>query len=51
MNCETDPDVVSFVSDFCDRRLGKVVVYAKDRPNFIANRLFLFSMRLVALKY
>ena len=41
---ETDPDVVSFLSDFCDRRLGKVVVYANDRPNFIANRLFLFSV-------
>ena len=41
---ETDPDVVRFVSDFCDQRLGKVVVYAKDRPNFIANRLFLFSV-------
>ncbi len=40
---ETDPEVVRFVSEFCDRRLGKVVVYAKDRPNFIANRIFLFS--------
>jgi 3-hydroxyacyl-CoA dehydrogenase len=41
---ETDPAAVTFVSDFCDRRLGKVVVYAKDRPNFIANRIFLFSV-------
>ena len=41
---ESDPGVVRFVSDFCDRRLGKVVVYAKDRPNFIANRIFLFSV-------
>ncbi len=41
---ETDPGIVRFVSDFCDRRLGKVVVYANDRPNFIANRLFLFSV-------
>ena len=41
---ETDPAIVRFVSDFCDRRLGKVVVYANDRPNFIANRLFLFSV-------
>ncbi len=41
---ETKPEVVEFVRDFCDRRLGKVVVFAKDRPNFIANRLFLFAM-------
>ncbi len=41
---ETDPEVSRFVSDFCDRRLGKVVVYANDRPNFIANRIFLFSV-------
>jgi 3-hydroxyacyl-CoA dehydrogenase len=41
---ESDPRVVQFVDDFCDRRLGKVVVYAKDRPNFIANRIFLFSV-------
>ena len=41
---ETDPEVSRFVSDFCGRRLGKVVVYANDRPNFIANRIFLFSV-------
>ena len=41
---DTAPEVVQFVADLCDRRLGKVVVFAKDRPNFIANRIFLFSM-------
>jgi len=41
---ETTPDVLAFLGEFCDRRLGKVVVEAKDRPNFIANRIFLFSM-------
>ena len=41
---ESDPRVVQSVADFCDRRLGKVVVYANDRPNFIANRIFLFSV-------
>ena len=40
---ETDRDVVSFVADFCDRRLGKGIVYAKDTPNFIANRIATFS--------
>ena len=41
---DTDPEVTRFVRDFCDERLGKIVVPAKDRPNFIANRLFLFSV-------
>ncbi len=30
--------------DFCDRRLGKGVVRAKDTPNFIANRIGTFSI-------
>ena len=36
---ETDAGVVAFVSDFCDRRLGKGVAPCKDTPNFIANRI------------
>jgi len=39
---QTRPDVVSFVSDFCDRHLGKGVVPCKDTPNFIANRIGAF---------
>ena len=41
---DTAPEVLDFVEDFADQRLGKAVVYAKDRPNFIANRIFLFSV-------
>ena len=41
---ETAPEVTDFVQQFCERRLGKVTVFAKDRPNFIANRIFLFSI-------
>src|SRR2546426_6998541 len=41
---KTRPDVVETLRDFCDRRLGKGVVVAKDRPNFIANRIGTFSM-------
>ena len=36
--------VLDTVSDFCDRRLGKGVVIAKDTPNFIANRIGTYSM-------
>lgn len=41
---ETAPEVVAWAEEFCDKRLGKAVVFAKDRPNFIANRIFLFSV-------
>ena len=41
---DTRPEVVEAISDFCDRRLGKLVVRAKDTPNFIANRIGTFSM-------
>ncbi|MEE8470794.1 MAG: 3-hydroxyacyl-CoA dehydrogenase/enoyl-CoA hydratase family protein [Dehalococcoidia bacterium] len=35
----TDEDVLSFMTDFFEKRLGKSVVFAKDTPNFIANRI------------
>ncbi len=40
---ETLKEVIEGVADFCDRRLGKGVVYAKDTPNFIANRIAAFT--------
>ena len=41
---KTSPDVIETLSEFCDRRLGKGVVVAKDTPNFIANRIGTYSM-------
>jgi len=41
---KTSTDVIDTLSDFCDHRLGKGVVRAKDTPNFIANRIGTFSM-------
>jgi 3-hydroxyacyl-CoA dehydrogenase len=38
---ETSADVVSEVSAFADRHLGKGVVIARDTPNFIGNHLAL----------
>jgi 3-hydroxyacyl-CoA dehydrogenase len=41
---KTSREVVEALSEFCDRRLGKGVVVAKDTPNFIANRIGTYSM-------
>src|ERR1700740_2470731 len=41
---KTSTEVVESLGEFCDRRLGKGVVVAKDTPNFIANRIGTFSM-------
>jgi 3-hydroxyacyl-CoA dehydrogenase len=41
---KTSKEVVDSLREFCDRRLGKGVVIAKDTPNFIANRIGTFSM-------
>ncbi len=41
---ETDRALLDAVAWFADVRLGKGVVFAKDTPNFIANRIGTFSM-------
>ncbi|HLJ24562.1 MAG TPA: 3-hydroxyacyl-CoA dehydrogenase/enoyl-CoA hydratase family protein, partial [Candidatus Acidoferrales bacterium] len=38
------PEVIATLSEFCDHKLGKGVVVAKDTPNFIGNRIGTFSM-------
>lgn len=35
----THPDVLNYMKNFCDKKLGKTVVIAKDTPDFIANRI------------
>jgi 3-hydroxyacyl-CoA dehydrogenase len=40
----TRPEILETLADFCDRRLGKGIVRAKDTPNFIANRIGTFAM-------
>jgi len=41
---ETDPAAIEAIAKFSNVRLGKGIVYAKDTPNFIANRIGTFSV-------
>ena len=41
---DTDRAAIDAIAQFCDVRLGKGVVFAKDTPNFIANRIGTFSV-------
>ena len=43
---ETLPAVTAEVENFCDLRLGKGLVRCKDTPNFIANRIGVYSMAM-----
>ena len=41
---DSDAAAVADLAEFCDVRLGKGIVRAKDTPNFIANRIGTFSV-------
>ena len=41
---ETDPAAMEALAHFASLRLGKGIVYAKDTPNFVANRIGTFSV-------
>ena len=41
---DADPAAIAAIEHFVDKRLGKVVVTAKDTPNFIGNRIGTFAM-------
>ena len=36
---ETLPEILAFIADFGERILGKGIVWAKDTPNFVGNRI------------
>ena len=36
---ETLPEIVTFMAEFGEKRLGKGIVMAKDTPNFVGNRI------------
>ena len=36
---DTDPEILDFMADFGERFLGKGIVWAKDTPNFVGNRI------------
>ncbi|MCP3942672.1 MAG: 3-hydroxyacyl-CoA dehydrogenase/enoyl-CoA hydratase family protein [Desulfobacteraceae bacterium] len=40
---ETKQEVLDFIADFGSKRLGKGIVWAKDTPNFIGNRIGIFN--------
>jgi len=43
---DTSDEAVKTMVDFCQNKLGKGIVYAKDTVNFIANRIGVFGMML-----
>jgi len=47
---DTDPNVLKTMINFLEDVLGKGVVYAKDTPNFIANRIGIYAF-VSALKW
>ncbi|WP_202080350.1 3-hydroxyacyl-CoA dehydrogenase/enoyl-CoA hydratase family protein [Caldalkalibacillus salinus] len=43
-HAKTNPELISFMHQFCQKKLGKGVVTAKDTPNFIANRIGTYGL-------
>lgn len=47
---KTDPAVMAFMKSFGADRLGKGIVIGKDTPNFVANRIGIFSVMYILHK-
>ncbi|MFH0845710.1 MAG: 3-hydroxyacyl-CoA dehydrogenase/enoyl-CoA hydratase family protein [Pseudomonadota bacterium] len=41
---DTLPEVMEILSEVCEKVLGKGIVFAKDTPNFVANRIGTYGM-------
>ncbi len=41
---DTDPEILSGMADFGERVLGKGIVFGKDTPNFVGNRVGVYAM-------
>jgi len=41
---ETDPEIMEFFTDFGRFRLGKGIVFGKDTPNFVGNRIGVYGI-------
>lgn len=44
---KTQPDIVETVANFAESKLGKGIVFAKDTPNFIANRIGTYGLLVI----
>lgn len=44
---DTLPEVIELLAETCEKMLGKGIVYAKDTPNFVANRIGVYGMLYV----
>jgi 3-hydroxyacyl-CoA dehydrogenase len=44
---DTLPEVIATLAECCEKVLGKGIVYAKDTPNFVANRIGVYSLLYV----
>ena len=43
----TNPELIDFLMEYGDQRLGKTTVHCKDTPAFIANRIGVFAMMAI----
>lgn len=41
---DTDPEVLDYMVEFGRKKLGKGIVFGKDTPNFVANRIGVYNL-------